>query len=115
MSNQGSITVKIKMDEYCELEIALSSRVSGIAKELDKHNDKAKLLQKELEVATNLAKNFKRLRQEYEKSFKKLEVIQNGSLDNENKTKFDLKKEEAEALDSQISQGVSGSYCASCE
>ncbi len=42
MDNQGSITVRIKMDEYKGLESALAARISEVAKELDKHNGKAK-------------------------------------------------------------------------
>ncbi len=115
MDNQGSITVRIKMDEYKGLESALAARISEVAKELDKHNGKAKILQKELDIANDLVENFRSMRQDYEKEYEKYKATKNGELKNESKTRFDLKKEEAEALDSQISQGVSGSYCASCE
>jgi len=114
MDNQGSITIQIKMDEYRGLETALAARISEVAKELDKHNGQAETLQKELNVANDLVENFRNMRQEYENEYEKFKATENGELKNESKTRFELKKEEAEEIDAQISDRLRGSRCPTC-
>ena len=54
------------------------------------------------------------MRQEYENEYEKFKATENGELKNESKTRFDLKKEEAEEIDAQISDMLRGSSCPTC-